>query len=678
MKPFSIARLSEWGVLILVAFSILWRGGKGLESTWHLAVCAAIVALSFGAKRFFGIASTDASAPGRRGEAPLTVWIMVIALIVLSIASYLHSSVQNYGLDTLLRTVSLSLLFLWTLRSCLEGTDSRFFKAFVQIVTVTAIIAALIGICVYVFQPVNRFVGTFFDMRFDTDYWPNAWGDFVLLAWPLMLLMISRTAKDSLRYLTTIGLGLVLGSLLLSYSRGSLIAFGLQIAVAAGFFLYLGLSDLRYKRLLRVNRIEALISIVVVLLIATGLFASVNAVRSMHHDVQSVTEKITFTASEGTSSIDERSQFWDQAWSLSWDHPWLGYGPYSFRFVQPQLMQNVLATSDHAHNVILTTALDLGWPAAILLVLIVLGGIGSSTKMLFNRRRDWSADRDMAAVLLLVSVIGVAAHDMIDYNLQFVGVALPLWLCIAFLFVPTGLRTETGTHSFLRWKLSRTLFRFESLIALLLLIITVTEGVGLIQSSFGRHAEAAGETDLALQWYHRARTEWFSRDMHLSEAQIYLQKNDPIAAQNAIDIYMKENAFDARAWKLQAMIHMREQNTTDAQAAAERAYALGKYTDLGMLDVLLQIDRTAADTAALVSRKLEFDALFSAYADAIEQNTHFIALSQNVEDLLSVSRSLSRLFPNDEKRYKQIARRAADHARTERDTYSAREPGMLW
>lgn len=676
MKPFSITRLSEYGVLILVAFSILWRGGKGLESTWLLALCAAFLTLSFAAKRFLGIASTESAAPGRRGEVPLSVWMLSLGLIILSLLSYAHSSVQNYGLDVVLRTVSTSLLLLWIMRNSLEGTQSRFFQTFLQVLSVTAVMATIIGVAVYIFQPVNRFVGTFFDMRFDTDYWPNAWGDFVLLSWPLMALLALRTRHDRWRYLLTTGVALVIGSLLLSYSRGSLLAFGLQLSIGIAIFLYFTISDVRYKRILRANRTELLISIAGILAIAVSMFFAVNHIRSLQYDVQSVAEKVTFTAPEGTSSINERSQFWSQALSLSFDHPLLGYGPYSFRFVQPQMMQHVLATSDHPHNFILAMALDYGWPAAVLFTLILLLAIGSSFKMLANKRRDWSSERDLAAVLLLLSIIGVFAHDLIDYNLQFVGVALPLWICISFLFIRDG--KETGITSFIRWQLSRTLFRMETVIGLLLLIVTITEGVGLLQSSVGRHAQASGYTDKALTWYRHARHEWFSRDMHLSEAEIYLQKDDPASALQAIELSMQDNAFDARSWKLKAMALLRQQDMKGAIEAIERAYALGKYTDIGMLELLLQTTRDPEQKKALLARKMEFDALFSAYAEAIESNTHFIALSHNVEELLSVARELSKLYPTDERRYKHIARRAAEHAKVEREKFAAREPGMLW
>lgn len=678
MKRLSVSRISEWGVLVLLTFSILWKGGKGLESTWLLAIVAGTIALFYALKRLLRIPSQDTAAPARKAEVPFMLWGMVLALIFLTIASYLHSSTRNYGLDVVIRNTSFSLLFFWTVRTGMDGVQNRFLRRVISTLTIAITLAALIGIAVYVLQPVNRFVGTFFDYRFDTDYWPNAWAECVLLAWPLIAIQMIQLQNARLRSLVLVCIGLVLGTLLLSYSRGALLALFVQIAIMCILFAALGFRDIRYKRILKSVRRTIAINSIIIAVVAVALFVGVNAIRSQFNSVQSVAEKVTFTASEGTSSIDERNAFWHQAFQLSKDHPLLGYGPYSFRFVQPQLMTSVLATADHAHNVILNTALDRGWIAAVLGILIVFYAVGSSTKMLFTVRREWSQEKDIIAIMLIIAVLGVYAHNMIDYNLQFVGIALPFWLCLGFLVIPATSKNDGLATSFMRWKFSQHLFRLKIMLAISLLAVTAYEGAGLVLSSLGRHAEAEGHMDEALMWYRRASFEWFSRDMHLSEAQIYLQKNDPASALHTIDVYMKENAWDARAWTLQGTALLRENRVQEAEQSLNRAYALGKYTDLQILDLLLQTARDPVSAKNLASRKLEFDALFSEYANAIEKDTHFIALSLNVEELLSVSRELSQMFPTDEKRYKQIARSAADHAHTERERLSAHAQGMLW
>lgn len=674
MKRLSISRFAEWSVLAVFVFSVLWRGGKGLEATWLLALCAGLLTLVFATKRLFGLPLQNSQ---RKTDAPLILWGMVMLFTILTIISYAHSSVRNYGLDTVLRTVSLSLLFLWLTQKAAD-TQSTLLMRFRELMTLSATIAVCIGLAVYILQPVNRFVGTFFDFRFTTDYWPNAWGQFLLVAWPIMLLQAMQMKTAAKRNLVILCMGLVLGALMLSYSRGALLALCIQLGLLVLFFGYLIVSDVRYKRFLKSNRMVILGSIFAMVVISGALFLGTNTIRAQYHDVQSITEKITFTASEGTSSIDERSAFWHQAFNLSKEHPWLGYGPYSFRFVQPQVMDGVLATSDHAHNMILNTALDSGWPVAILLVLIIAYAVLSSSRRLLEKRREWSQERDLQAVLFIVAVLGVSAHNMIDYNLQFVGIALPFWMCLGYLVVPATTKSETNATSLMHWKMTRYFFEAQLILAIILLGVTLVEGIQLIRSSAGRHSEAAGNTDAALLWYYKAHGQWFSRDMHLSEAELYLQKDDMGEALQAANLYIRENSFDPRGWKEKGIVLLRTGDTADAALAFEEAYKRGKYTDLGLLGLLLQSARTPAAKTDMIARKMEFDTLFSLYANAIEHNTHFIALSRNVEELQSVSRQLSALFPTDEKRYKQIARSAAAHAQDERSRYTARTPGKLW
>ncbi len=283
----------------------------------------------------------------------------------------------------------------------------------------------------------------------------------------------------------------------------------------------------------------------------------------------------------------------------------------------------------------------------------------------------------LTTLFLLISVIGVLAHSMIDYNLQFVGIALPFWMCLAFLASIT-MEETVNTSSFFHWRCSRTFTQLKLVLALLLMLTAITEGYLLCTSSIARHYEAQGNTDAALSWYKKAQHEWFSRDMYLSEAQLFMQKDDLPAAQDALDLYMTENAQDARAWKIQSIVAEKQKDTLLAQQSVDTAYAYGKYTDLQNFALLLTSGKDAKRLTELRARKQEFDQLFSDYADALLHNTHFIDLSLAPEEILEVSRNLSALYPTDSVRYHKIARDAFNHATDERLLQKARPRGILW
>ena len=612
-----------------------------------------------------------------RAEVPFLLWGMVLFFVFWTCLSYLFSETRNYGLDEVLQTTSISLLFLWTIRRADEQGLSQYFRRIVRVILWSAIVACLVGMVVYVSQPVNRFVGTFFDYRFHTDYWPNAWADFLLLVWPLALYEVIQRRGSWKGWLACTVLGMLFGSLLLSFSRGAMLAVILQIVILLAPALFLHLRDIRYRRIARSELRQMLVQGLIMLCIAAAMFLSLNAMRSRMYDIQSVAAKVTFTSSEGTSSIDERAQFWRQALALSTEHPMLGWGPYSFRFVQPRLAEGVLATSDHPHNVLLKIAMERGWAGLLIVLACAAYVLSMSLRTLFlDRRFDWSQERDLRTLLLLAAVTGVVAHSMIDYNLQFAGIAVPFWLCLGLLVAPLLAEEHMPSTSFTRWKTARNFLRLEVLTACVMLIVAVWEGRFLVLSSLGRHAQADGKTNEALEWYQSARREWLSRDMYLSESQLFLEKGQLQNARDSLERYLAENAQDPRAWKLKGIVEMRSGKRQQAMISLEHALELGAFTDPGITRLLLEY----ADTGSgdLTMRKQEFDMLFSAYATAIEQNTHFIALSDAPEEVLAMSRSLAKLFPTDAQRYKLIARSAYRHAAEERMRFAARKPGMLW
>lgn len=670
MSKHSFSRISEQAVFALLMFSILWRGGKSLEATWLLALIACAMAVWYGLCKLI-LTRNERKDPLFHAELPWHFSVLVLGFTVWTMLSFATSTTQNYGLDEVLRTASFAFIFFWTMR---VASDSQrrisFIDRFAMTLSTVAMLACVVGIAVYVLQPVSRFVGTFFDWRFTTDYWPNAWAEFLLLAWPMVLITkeVHMCGRWRLSRRSAV-LALLLASLFLSYSRGALIALGLQL-------LLLSILTFRskYVRVAMLQKRTALRACTI-LVTAAMLFVGVNAIRSRYHVVQSVSQKITFTSAEGTSSINERNSFWHQAFVLSFDHPVLGYGPYSFRFVQPRRATSVLATSDHPHNVFLKTAMELGWPALVLLLLF----LAAVLKPAFRQLRQYRDHPDTSiTTMLLVGVFGLLAHNMIDYNLQFVAIGLPFWILLG-LVASTGLQTQAITgHSFHSWNRLRILLKIEVFLAALMLLVTLFEGSQLFLSSLGRHAENRGDAAAALRWYRSAASETFSRDMHLSEAQLFANVGDLPAALDAVHAYIKKNAEDARGWTLLGSLELRGNRPQNALTALSHAYDLGKYTDLGILELLLKTASMTPSASALVARKLEFDELFSAYGDAIEQNTHFIDLSTNPEHLMAVSRQLSRLFPLDADRYQRIARKAYAHAEEVRKEQNAKRMGMLW
>lgn len=668
--PAFTQRLSEALVLGLLLFCILFRGGKGLEATWVLVGIAwLIIVLDFWRGTWRSI--------------PVLLWGAVLSYILLVSLSYSFSTAQNYGLDEVLRTAALGLLFLWQVRTTSQKGNTLM-ERICSIIAIGALIACAVGVLVYIFQPVNRFVGTFFDVRFHTHYWPNAWAEFLILAWPMVVYYAYREKKFSL-YIKAFLIAFVLGCLVLSYSRGAIISFGAQIFLWSWIALLRNKDRLKIPTILRTTAFTGCIILVI--------FGAANLVRSQFYPVQSVTEKVTFNADEGKSSISERAQFWAQSLYFIYQRPLLGSGPYSFRFLQPNLQQGVFATSDHPHNVFLKIAMESGVPAVAVFIFIVgFTLVASEITLLFqtpsgkkNKKKAYRLLRflqyspEVAQKTVTpswhsaahIAIVGVIIHNLIDYNLQFVGIVLPFWLLLGGI-VGTLPWKETSMFNKKIAQLS------EVLIMSVFLCIAIIEGGFLVLSSVGRHEEARGHTSIALAWYSASQGEWFSRDLHLSRAQLLLEDRQFHEAQKALDDYFEQNREDYRAWKMQGELSLIREEYDDALVAYQRAFEGGKYNDLsitkGLIETLIRLNKEHL----IDERRREFDNLFSQFEGAIRRNEHFVALTLNTEDLVDLAEVFAQLYPKDAYFYKALSKRALDHANEERAKIKSSPPGYLW
>jgi len=278
---------------------------------------------------------------------------------------------------------------------------------------------------------------------------------------------------------------------------------------------------------------------------------------------------------------------------------------------------------------------------------------------------------------LLIALLGVLAHNMIDYNLQFVGIAFPFWIALGMLAgigAAPSVRLSNVNNKFIHY--------IELCIAVFLLLVALREGIYLVTSSIGRHAEAKGHALVALDWYDRSKGEWFSRDLHLSREHIFRDHPEEDYDRFPIEDYFDQNKEDPRAWKVLGRRHELRGEYTDAVSAYRTALALGQWNDIGILLGLIEAsfvwDEEEESKVRNALRK-EFDPLLMAYSEAIERNAHFIALSHNVEDFIRICELFAIYAPNEEApRYEVLAAKADYHGRIEREKVQSRPPGYLW
>jgi putative inorganic carbon (HCO3(-)) transporter len=186
---------------------------------------------------------------------------------------------------------------------------------------------------------------------------PNVMAGLLVLLLPLLLALTLFDGRhwSRLAYLLTLmSLPMMGGTLLLTQSRGAL------LALAAALMLLIGLRW-RHGWLLTLMVVVALIS-AMVLVGATPLLDLV-------------------TTSRTFGGFDKRIEIWSRAIYMIHDFPFTGIGMGAFGMVTDRFYPLFLTAPDtipHAHNLFLQIAVDLGIPGLIAWVAIVLGILAGS------------------------------------------------------------------------------------------------------------------------------------------------------------------------------------------------------------------------------------------------------------------------------------------------------------
>ena len=640
-------QVSTWTLCGITALSILWRGGKSLDIVW----------LTAGMSVLLTIISLLSGMPRRRYS---TIFVsLVFTFLILSLLSFAFSETEHHGFDEVVQLVSYSLLLYYVLPSL---DTNKTLNLVSKTIAVGFLLSCFIGCGIYILQPISRFSGTFFDARFHTDYWPNAWAEFALLAWPFVVYYVLRnTSKLTSSTLRWLIIGLIFGCLFLSYSRGALLCLLAQMMLGLGHYVYQNITN-KTLRLKKTSTILFAKKICTVLIASVITFAGINHLRSQFFPIESLTAKATFQASEGKSSVNERRDFWKQALVLAMQKPMLGYGPYSFRFTQTPYATSVLATSDHPHNVFLKIAAERGIPTMIIFSLLLVT-IGCSLL-----RQSFNAVKSDSSILTLqtcifVGLTGVLLHNIIDFNLQFVGIALPSWILVAFSIPQTPEQKQ------------QILTRVSGLVVTTAFLLFIgIQASAFILGSRARQAEMRGDTNQAKTLYQSITHDYFRRDNQLSLSKLFMRLNQITEAKAELQTYSSQNKHDVRSLLLLGEISLKEGSTTNAVRLAKEAYNKAKYTDPSVLHRYLSL----LEPQELSNRRKEFELLLNDYALAIEENTHFISLGSGVEEIIKAAEVFVDRYPEDAEVYRNLADHLRVKARDDRAKYTSRGRGVLW
>lgn len=336
-----------------------------------------------------------------------------LALLTWSLISFYTAADQGLALK-LLASLAGGLVFAAVVYgSCTQLSDVRLLLGALTLAGAVVGVTALAGGAQFESAYGATSVSGRLEGAFDS---PNQLGSFCALLTPIAAAFVFAVRGTLPRLLATAGLLLVVSALMLSLSRGA----WLGIAVAAVYMLF----KLREARRL-------LIALAIPALVAGIALSSVDTTDNT--ELQVIGERArAFTA---RNPYDGRTEIWAEARRQIKDSPVTGQGPGAFSVVSVRADSAASSIApDHAHNLALNWAAEIGLPGlAIIVVFVIAVAIAGR-----DAARGALARRDRRAYVLVIGMIsGLLAlavqNFTVDYTLGNAVVHLAMWGTIGLL-----------------------------------------------------------------------------------------------------------------------------------------------------------------------------------------------------------------------------------------------------
>lgn len=526
--------------------------------------------------------------------------------------SFGFSQTKNFGFTEVLCISTIAFFGI-----SISAQSEKTFKYFRRTILFFAVLSAFYGFWYFATHAETRMAGLFIDAFNYRNFFPNAFADFILMAWPLLFINYAQTKASTIKK-TVIG-GILFAALYLTYSRGAWVSFLFQIIILAFF-------TIKYCDKKSIKKI--ILGVLATVFISWTICLGLTGLRSENFSNLSLSTKLTFQDSEAGTSLRERVDFWRDSLKLITQEPLKGTGPMSFRYIYPSVQKYFLAISDHPHNWILKIGVENGVPAAIAFItfLALIAVAVLKTKRL-----------EMSQVLLVTAVGGALLHNMVDYNMNFIPTILTFFILTANILKNSEISPAP--------KMRAITITIWGLITFAVLATSIQEIVSTLERKADLSNPLLYKNSLA------------SRNYLTNEAEELITRKKKAEAFQLLDIQLKKNPLDARAWFL-------KENCLQAINVDPMNFFVYYSCYL----------KTTKNASPIILAKLK--TILATYDSILAQNLHYTAFSSNPEE----AAKLYEFFKNPQK-----AKEVRETAERVRKTIAKKEqfnvqlaPRTLW
>ena len=418
----------------------------------------------------------------------LRIDILLIGFIGLAILSTilsihvptsLHGKYMRFeGLFTFLNYVAIYVLALQVF------TSSDRIKTLVRLLALVGGAVSIYGLIQFAGLDPLTWPSLPFEERrsFSTFGNPDFLAGFLVLILPVSLVsfLTAKNARNNAIYGSI--LFLISACLVTSYTRGAWIGAAVGITV---FAVAAGKSALSSPK-----KLIAITSIVIISIALVGAYAS---------STINFVERVTSATQVTEGSVGTRVEIWRAALRAIQQRPLLGFGPDTFRLVSQKYetfqyvyMTGGKSTADNAHDYPLQLAAGVGVPAALCLVIFVLGAIWLSLRLF----RYSSGEQKLLYTGLIGSVAGYFIHLL--FGLSVIGSSALFWLIIGAMLSQAYVVRSSGA----------TLARVVTVIALAVILVATYFALSMYAADYhfnrGLRFKDKGYPDRAIEHYEAA------------------------------------------------------------------------------------------------------------------------------------------------------------------------------
>jgi O-antigen ligase len=532
--------------------------------------------------------------------------IFLFVFVGFFILSFAFSQTKNIGFSEVLAYSSMLPLYYFFAHKKNTWTEQ-----FLKIVLFGAVVSVILGYFLYFYRAEPRLIGPFFNTLYHAHVWPNAFALFLLMCWPILILFYEKKAK----WTTSLLIGFILSAILLTYSRGALIVLFGQFFLLLIYF---------FKRI----RLRTVALTILALVFAVGIFFEANYVRSVQFDVIDFKERAGFENDESLTSKTERLDFWIGAIELTKEKPLFGWGPFSFRQAYNPIQKTFLGNADHPHNIFLKISSENGVFALVAFIGFLLTVFITVAKR-FSRLSQSKKD---VAYILGISIAGGFAHNLIDYNFNFIANLLLLFLFIIFLRSIVVIKTT---------KVRRSIVGF--VFAFFIFVFCIYEGVLLTLS------HTSDESYLEYSF--------FPRDYYLNSAEKAISDENYTEALDFIEHQLSLNNLDSQAEYLKGVVYCNQKfEGYDLETCATSFASAIKLNPMNEFSyyrdyLRANIDAGQTDSPEFTETFEQVKNLLDIYFIYVENNVHFTSYTSNVESASDVIDLISPYFSKEDSSY---------------------------